>query len=193
MPGHAHQLPDAFTLQQARKAGLSKREIYRRRDAGEFESIGHGLFRRSGTEPAQLDFIEIAARTPNATLCLQTALARYDLIDAIPAVIDVALPRGTRTPRTSKLAQWHHFDAATFAIEREQLSLTDELSIGIYSADRCIVDAFRMRGSAGRELGIEALKNWLKRKGARPARLVELAKQFPRAPSPLEAALEVLL
>lgn len=186
-------LPDVFTLQQARKAGLSKHEIYRRRDAGEFEVIGHGLFLRSGSEPEQLDLIEIAARTPHATLCLQTALARYDLIDAIPAVIDVALPRGTSTPRTSKIARWHYFDVATFTIGREQLPITDELSIGIYSVERCIIDAFRMRGLAGRDMAIEALKNWLRRPGASPGRLAELAKQFPRAATPINTALEILL
>lgn len=186
-------MPDAFTLHQAQQAGLSKYEIYRRRDAGEFESIGRGLFRRTDAEPAQLDFIEIAARTPNATLCLHTALAHHNLIDGIPPMIDVALPRGTRTPRTSKLARWHHFDAATFNIERQLMPLTGDLAIGLYTAERSIIDAFRMRGSAGRELGIEALKNWLRRKGARPAHLVDLAKGFPRALTPLEAALEILL
>lgn len=186
-------LPDAFTLRQAREAGLSERQVYRRRDAGEFEAIGRGLFRRVGTEPAQLDLIEIASRTPTATLCLETALAHYKLVDAIPAVIDVAVPRGTRKPRTSDIAQWHYFDAATFNIEREQMPIAEELSIGIYSAARCIVDAFRMRGSQGDELGIEALKNWLKRSGSSPRQLTELARRFPRAATPLDAALKVLL
>lgn len=186
-------LPEAFTYRQSRAAGMSKNEIYRRRDAGEFEALGRGLFRRTGAEPAELDLIEIAARTPLATLCLRSALVRHELIDAIPSAIEVAIPRGTRAPRASAVARWHHFDAATFEIGRKPLRLTDELSIGLFSAERSIIDAFRMRGSAGRELGVEALRNWLRRPGSHAAELLKLAARFPRAATPIKNALEILL
>jgi predicted transcriptional regulator of viral defense system len=91
----AKSLPPIFTYAQARAAGLSKHELYRRRDAGKLELIVRGLYRRADAEVADIDLIEIAARVPKATLCLTTALSRHGLSDEIPAVIDIAIPRGT--------------------------------------------------------------------------------------------------
>ena len=55
-----------------------------------------------------------------------------------------------------------------------------------------LVDAFRLRGAEGYETGIEALKEWLKRKDAPPAALLELARAIPRALGPVKNALEYL-
>ena len=186
-------LPDAFTYAQALSSGLSKNEIYRRRDAGEFELIGRGLFRLSAVELADLDLVELALRAPNATLCLSTALVRHGLSDAIPPVIDVALPRGVRTPATNVPVQWHRFDPATFEIGRELVSLPGDMRIGLYNAERSIIDAFRLRGREGNEQAYDALKRWLRRPGAQPASLLRLVRRFPRAAPPIRKALEILL
>src|SRR4051812_46134255 len=57
----------------------------------------------TGTQAADLaggdhDLQAIAARAPLSILCLRSALARYGLIDDIPAEIEMALPRGTPAP-----------------------------------------------------------------------------------------------
>lgn len=192
MPGRL-QLPETFTLRQALRAGLSKREVYRRRDAGELEVVGRGLFRVAGADLGTSDLAEVAARAPRATLCLSTALSRHDLSDEIPRALDVALPRGTRPPLTEAAVQWHVFDAATFDIGREALVLSDTMSIGIYSPERCIVDVFRLRAREGSDVAIEALKRWLRRRGSQPAKLLEVASHFPRASGPIRRALEILL
>ena len=62
------------------------------------------------------DQLEAATRRPEATICLLSALARYDLTDAIPDALDVAIPRGMRTPMTESAIRWHRFDAATFKL-----------------------------------------------------------------------------
>jgi hypothetical protein len=66
-------------------------------------------------------------------------------------------------------------------------------AIGIYTPERSIIDAFRTRRIEGDELGHEALRRWLRRRGSQPGELLELARQFPRAAAPLRVALEVLL
>ena len=71
---------------------------------------------------ADVELIEIAASTPQATLCLTTALARHDLTDEIPTRIDVAVPRGARVPKIAVPVMWHMFNAETFEIGRETLS-----------------------------------------------------------------------
>src|ERR1700754_378029 len=98
-----------------------------------------------------------------ATLCLGTALSRQQLSDEIPDALDVAIPRGTRAPVTRVPVRWHTFDASTFHVGRELVRVQPGISIGQYAAERCIVDAFRLRGREGHELGHEALRRWLRR------------------------------
>lgn len=86
-----------FTYTDARRLGVTDRRLYAARDSGELELLGRGLYRRSGLT-ADHDLLEIAARAPEGTLCLGTALARHDLTDEIPPLIDVALPRARRHP-----------------------------------------------------------------------------------------------
>lgn len=193
MPALHSALPDVFTLSQARKSGLTKREVYRQRDDGDFEVIGRGLFRRADADERDSELAEITARAPRGTICLSSALARYELSDEIPAVIDIAMPRGSRAPVVSAAVRWHFFDAATFEIEREQLPLKNGMSVGIFSIERCIIDAFRMRGREGHDVALTALKRWLRRPGSRPSALIELARRFPRAATPLQKTLEILL
>jgi len=186
-------LPETFSYAQARSAGLSKRALYRLRDSGRIEPLARGLYRRNDAEPADTDLLEFALRAPLATLCLTTALARHGLSDAIPSEIDLALPRGTRAPATRAPARWHRFDPATFKLGRETLRVDHHHALGLYSAERSIIDAFRMRGHEGQELAHEALKRWLRRKGSQPSRLLKLAAHFPRTAGTIRKALEILL
>ena len=192
-PLMASPLPPTFSYRQARALGLSKRALYALRDSGEIESLSHGLYRRRDAANADEDLIEIARRSPNATLCLATALSRYDLSDEITAAPDLAIPRGSHAPATRAPVRWHRFDPDTFEIGRELLPIDPTTAIGLYSPERCIVDAFRMRGREGHEMANEALKRWLRRPRIQPAALLALAERFPRAATPLRRALEVLL
>jgi predicted transcriptional regulator of viral defense system len=187
------RLPATFTYAKAKAAGMSKRTLYRLREEGTIHALGRGLYRRGDAPPAELDLVAIATKAPRATLCLATALARHGLSDAIPAAPDVALPTGTRPPNTYARAQWHHFAPDKFDLGRNQLRLDSKTSIGIYSPERSIIDAFRLRGTEGYELAHEALRRWLRRKGSQPAALLEFAKHFPRTLNALRTALEVLL
>jgi predicted transcriptional regulator of viral defense system len=183
----------AFSTAMATDAGVGARELRRLSDNGTINRIARGLYRRADLPPANLDLIEIVTRRPDATLCLSSALAHHSLVDVIPARIDIALPRGARIPRTDTPVSWHHFDAATFALERTELAIDGaDATIGLYSPERSIVDAYRLRGSEGYEIAPEALKNWLRRRGSHPSALMDIARQLPRASGPLRHALELL-
>ena len=185
-------LPTIFSYKDAKEHGLSDRKLYSLRDEGEIEQLGRGLFCLAGTE-GDPDLLEIAFRSADATLCLGTALARHGLSDEIPAAIDVALPRKARQPAVSAPARWHRFDPKTFAIGRDTLAIGD-LAIGIYNPERSICDAFRLQHLEGTGQANEALKRWLRRRGAQPSQLLRMARRFgPRAETPIREALEVLL
>ena len=181
-------LPNAFAYPLARAEGLSDRQLKAFLEVGLLERLGHGIYRKADAPPADLDRIEIALRAPEATLCLASALSIHDLTDAIPSAIDLALPRSRRPPRVTAPARWHRFHDDTFWLGRETIAVDAGISLGLYSAERSIIDAFRLSHLEGQELAREALKRWLKRRGSLPSNLLEMARSFPKVePSLLQA------
>lgn len=183
-------LPETFRYSEALDH-ISERQLRRLIGAGSIIALSRGLYRKSdwlGDE----DLIEIAAKAPQATVCLRSALARHELIDDIPAEIDIAILRGSWTPETTAPVRWRHFDPDTFSIGRGHLDLDGGRSIGLYSAERSIIDAFRMRHIEGADLANEAVKRWLRR-GGQPSELLALTRSFPRTQTAVRETLEILL
>jgi len=181
-----------LTPATAHQVGLSRSGLYRAARDGRYERIARGIYVPVDEAGVDWDLVEAARRRRDATVCLASALAHHELTDEIPAGLDVAIPRGSRIPAGSGSIVWHSFDRDTFGVGREEVLIPgSDLRIGLYSAERSIVDAFRLRGEVGYELARDALKEWLRRGGA-PARLVELALVLPRAKAPTFAALEAL-
>lgn len=183
-------LPETFRYSEALDH-VTDRQLRSLIGTGAIVSLARGLYRK-GDWIGDEDLIEIAAKAPRSTLCLRSALARHGLIDDIPAEIDVAVPRGSWTPETIAPVRWRHFDVGTFELGRGELDIGGGRSIGLYSAERSIIDAFRMRHIEGADLANEALKRWLRR-GGQPSELLALARSFPRAQSAVRATLEILL
>lgn len=182
----------AFTPSTAAHAGLSRSGLHRATQKGRFERIARGIYLPSDSNAADWDWVEATTRRPDATICLTSALAQHDLTDTIPAALDIAIPRGSRTPAGSPSIAWHQFDRSTFEIGRDDIPiLGTDLTIGIYTPERSIVDAFRLRGELGYELARDALKEWL-RLGGKPSQLIDIAVRLPRAKGPLLQALQLL-
>jgi hypothetical protein len=160
-------------------------------DTGSVERVGRGLYRRTDREPVDYDLIEIAVKARRPTLCLISALARHELTDIIPSVHDVALPRGVWRPLVSAPVRWHQFDASTFDIGRDEISVDEMHSLGLYDPPRSIVDAYRLRHEVGPEVANEALRRWL-RSGGKPVELMRMTKAFPAARSAVLNALQIL-
>lgn len=183
---------ETLRARQAQSVGLSASSLRRATQQGKYERIARGLYRAADAAPANWDWIEAASRNSKATVCLLSALAHWELAEEIPAALDVALPRGSRIPASEGAITWHSFDRETFNLGREVADIPGSaMQIGIYSPERCIADAFRLRATVGYELGRGALKEWLAR-GGKPSAIAEMASAIPRARTPLLHALEAL-
>ena len=190
VPGKSHPAGEHSSRKRLKWYGLD-----RLLTSGEFERIAPGLFLRSGiTDDTTAAWIAIAEKKPTATLCLLTALALHELTDEIPSRSDVAIPRGTQpvTVHNAPIA-WHRFDAHTFGVGRGEYALPGGASIGLYSAERTLIDLFRLRHIWGSDLALGALKQWLRVPGNSPSMLLIMAEDFPQARPALRQALEVLL
>lgn len=181
-----------LTLESARAAGLRKDEVYRMVRSGELERIGRGVYIRPGElDPAVVSLAGATAVKSAATMYLTSALVYHGLSDEIPLTTDIALPRGTRFPAGFDHVTWHSFGQSTFDVGRVAMSEHPELAV--YSAERTIVDAFRIVHREGIDLANEALRRWVRAPGSSPASLLRTAGHFPRTVTVIRQSLQVLL
>jgi predicted transcriptional regulator of viral defense system len=186
-------LPSVFSYSKARAAGVSAERLYAFRDQGVVQQIGIGLYQWTDDAPSDQDLLEVAHRAPRGTICLVSALARHGLTDIIPARMDIAIPRGNRVPTLRSPIDIHVFALKTFSLGREKLDVWQGASVGLYSAERSIIDVIRLRHREGSDVAWEALRRWLRRKGSKPVGLLKMAKQFHGAERAVRKALEVVL
>ncbi|MGO2933631.1 type IV toxin-antitoxin system AbiEi family antitoxin domain-containing protein [Microbacterium sp.] len=187
-------LSPAFTLQDAREAGLTKDQVYSLLGREEIERVGRGVYvRPDALQPALTALAAATALREDATLCLTSALVHHDLSDAIPFASDIALPRGAHHPTGLANVTWRSFDPQTFHIGREFVDAGEGATVAVYSAERTLVDCFRLMHQEGSDIAYEALRRWLRRKGNTPAGLLKVAGSFPKALPRIRQALEVLL
>lgn len=173
-------------------AGSRRSALYRDARSGAWARIARGIYLPADAPASDWDQLEAVTRRPEATICLTSALAHYDLTDEIPESLDVAIPRGKRAPVVNGAIRWHRFDLDTFELGRELIQITGSgHEIGIYSPARTIADCFRLRSSIGYEIARDATKEWLRR-GGKPATLMQIAAQLPRTKTPVLQALEML-
>lgn len=186
-------LPAVFRLDQALDVGVAKDRVYALRDTGVIEAAGRGVYVQTGlVDPSQSSLAAAALRQPLATLCLSSALVHHGLSDEIPIQVDIALPRGARQPAGFKHVAWHSFATDTFVIGRNELDVAGVV-VGIYSAERTIVDVFRLGYRQGTDVAHSTLRRWLGGRGNNPSSLLAIAKLFPTALPQIRHTLEILL
>lgn len=183
-----------FRVSDAVAAGVGRTTLHRLREAGELVAVGRGVVQLPGAGMGMSSGLAVvSARVPRGTICLNSALAFWDLTDEVPERIHLAVPRGAHRPSIAELAtQVHVFDARTFDVEREQQRTDADEMFWIYSAERSVVDAMRMSRWVGRDVALHALRRYLDRADAKPARLSEIAREIGGSRQ-LRPALEALL
>jgi predicted transcriptional regulator of viral defense system len=182
-----------FKAGDAIQAGVHPRDLYALRDEGFLVELSRGVFRLADAEMSPyLDLVAVSRRSPQGTICLNSALSFWDLTDEVPAEVHLAVPKGAHRPIIDyPPVRVHVFAAGTFDLGREQVRLESGEEIRIYSPERSVVDAMRLRGQVGADVAYEALRRYLRRPGASPGDLLRLARRL-RAGGPMSDALEVL-
>ena len=113
--------------------------------------------KRTG-EAEHPDLALVAARAPDAAVCLISALSYHDITTQIPSFVHLAVPRGSyhgiRLPIPVTV---YRFDPKTFnkGLETHRV---DGMPLKIYSAARSVVDCFKFRNKLGMDVALEALR-----------------------------------
>jgi predicted transcriptional regulator of viral defense system len=186
------RLGPVFRSKDAVAAGVSWRDLYSLRDEGEVLELSRGLYQLTETAgTANVDFVAVCARAPHGMICLNSALAYWDLSDEIPPEVHLAVPEGAHRPAIDHPpTKVHVFRASTFDLGRVEIKEERGEHFWISDRERTVVDAFRLRHLIGGDMAHGALRRYL-RERPKPARLAELAREL-RVWTPLSSALRVL-
>jgi len=168
-----------FRAAEAVEAGVSWRDLYWLRDEGELLELSRGLYQlRDAAGVDNIDFISLCTRAPRGMICLNSALAYWDLSDEIPPVVHLAIPRGSHRPTVDyPPTEVHVFGAGSFDVGRVEVAHGERERFAITSRERTVVDAFRLRHLVGHELANDAVRRYLRSQPQIPL-LSEVGKQL---------------
>ena len=186
------RLGPVFRSKDAVAAGVSWRDLYNLRDDGEVLELSRGLFQlaeSAGT--GNVDFVAVCTRALHGMICLNSALAHWDLSDEIPTEVHLAVPEGSHRPTIDHPpTRIHVFRAATFGLGRIEVREEHGERFWISDRERTVVDAFRLRHLIGEDMANAALRRYLADR-PKPGRVAELARIL-RVWTPLASAMRVL-
>ena len=144
---------------EALRLGVYPRTLYALRDAGILEKLSRGLYRLAELPALSApDLAIVALKIPQAVICLVSALAFHELTTQIPHAVNIALPRGARSPRLGYPPLrifWFSGSAWSEGVETHQI---DQTSVRIYCLEKSVADSFKYRRKIGLDVAIEALK-----------------------------------
>ena len=172
--------------------GVHTDALYMLRDAGRVVELGRGLYRLAETGEAEHpDLALVAARAPDAAVCLISALSYHDITTQIPSSVHLAVPRGSyhgiRLPIPVTV---YRFDAKTFnkGLETHRVA---GMPLTIYSAARTVVDCFKFRNKIGLDVALEALRLARQRKRVQNRELLHYARLL-RVEKPISPYLQAI-
>ncbi len=162
---------------EARRLGIHQQTIQNLAKRNLVEPLARGLYRLSEAPiPESPDLTVVAKKVPSATLCLISALSFHGLTTQIPHEIYIMLPREKSTPKL----EWPPLrvfrssgKCLTSGVETHEIN---GIPIKVYSPEKTVADCFKFRNKIGLDVAIEALKDYLDRKGASRAKLMEYAR-----------------
>jgi len=167
--------------------GVHTDALYALRESGRIVELGRGLYRLAEAGEAEHpDLAVVAARAPNAAVCLISALSYHGVTTQVPSSVHLAVPRGSyHGVRLPIPVTVYRFDRKTFKAGLETHHI-GRMQMKIYSAARTVVDCFKFRNKIGLDVALEALRLARQRKRVQNRELLRYARRLrvekPMAP-----------
>jgi predicted transcriptional regulator of viral defense system len=166
--------------------------LYTLRDSERIVELGRGLYRLADAGEAEYpDLALVAARAPDATVCLISALSYHDITTQIPSSVHLAVQRGSYHGITLSIpVTVYRFDPKTFnkGLETHRVGGTP---LKIYSVARSVVDCFKFRNKLGLDVALEALRMARQRKLVQNRELLHYARLL-RVENPMSPYLQAI-
>jgi len=143
------------------EAGVHPRTLYHLRDSGRLVQVSRGVYRLADLpELNQPDLVVVAARVPQAVFCLISALAFDEITTQVPHEVQIALPRGTRTPRLDHPPVRVFRMAGQAYSEGIETHVEQGVTLRVYSPEKTVADCFKFRNKIGLDVALEALREY---------------------------------
>jgi predicted transcriptional regulator of viral defense system len=172
--------------------GVHTDSLYALRENGQIVELGRGLYRLADAREADHpDLAIVAARAPNAAVCLISALSYHGVTTQIPSSIHLAVPRGTyKRIKLSTPVTIYQFDSKTFneGLESHRIG---GMPVKIYSVARTVVDCFKFRNKLGLDVALEALRLARQRKRLQNREILRYARLL-RVDKPMSPYLQAI-
>jgi predicted transcriptional regulator of viral defense system len=180
-------------MSEVLRSGFSRTALYAMRDAGELDQIGRGLYRLKDMPAlAHPDLVTVATKIPRGVICLVSALVHHELTTQVPHEVQIAVPRGSATPRLGyPPIQIFRFSEPAFREGIQTIKL-DNKPVRIYSPEKTLADCFKYRNKLGMDVVLEALRLWREKRARHTKALLEHARTC-RVESVIRPYLEALL
>jgi predicted transcriptional regulator of viral defense system len=167
----------AVRSRELEAAGVARTQIARLVAAGTLVRLARGLYALPGQSRATEDgLLQIARRAPDARLCLLTALRLHGMTTQAPFEVWVAIGNKDRAPRLD----WPPLRVVRFSGEALDAGVTTLKTGGvpmrITNVAKTVADCFKFRRLVGLDVAIEALREALRTRRARPDELWRYAK-----------------
>jgi predicted transcriptional regulator of viral defense system len=175
------------------KAGFHPDSLLALVKDGKVDKIARGLYRIIDFEFASHPDLLIASlQAPKGVICLISALAFHEATNEIPRVVDIAIPRSSRSYKvTYPPVKFYRFaqEAWKAGIEKHEI---EGYTIRVYSLAKTIADCFKFRNKIGVNVARDALKIAITEKGVKPKEIMQYAK-ICRVNNVIKPILEAML
>jgi predicted transcriptional regulator of viral defense system len=172
-------------LSEFSKAGVTAATVSRMKQKGLIVQLGRGLYQLpDASTDANHSLAEAAKLVPKGVICLTSALAFYELTDAIPSRVWMAIGPKDRRPRADDPPlQFVRFGQKVLNAGIREHRI-EGVRVRIYSPAKTVVDLFRYRRSAGKRyqkspglnLALEGLREALRQRKATAAEIARYAR-----------------
>ncbi len=166
------------------KEGITAATISRMEQKRFLNQLGRGLYQLPDAPLDANHALAVAAKlVPNGVICLDSALAFYELTDRIPPVVWVAIgPRDWRPKIAQPRIQIMRFGPKVFDKGIEDHTI-ESISVRIYSPAKTIVDLFKSatgrkafyNSPTGFAYATQGMKEALRLRKATPAEIARFA------------------
>jgi predicted transcriptional regulator of viral defense system len=157
--------------------GLDTKLLTRLQREGHIERRARGIYTLSDADLGEREtLLEVATRVPHGVICLLTALSFHKLTTQNPAKVWLAVERNTRAARSKDLPlRIVRISGAAFRSGAETHRING-VRVRVYDAAKTVVDCFKFRNKVGLDVAIEALRDYLRRRGTTVDALWRYAK-----------------
>ena len=173
-------------------SGISRTRIQRLTQAGALERVGRGLYVPAGARITEHHTLaEAAKRVPAGVVCLLSALSFHRMTTQSPHEVWLAIDVKARKPSTDwppmRIVRFSG-RARTFGVERHVI---EGVEVRVTSRAKTVADCFKYRNKIGIDVAVEALREYLGKRG-RSMEALEQAAEVCRVGRVIRPYIEAL-